>query len=233
MQAYRLEIVNRHVLVHLNDRLALIDTGSPRDIGRGRALTLLGKTRVPPSTQVHVLAAVSNHLGRNIEWLLGHDTLAECRLLLDWSRGLAAFTTGRLGCSAVVSIPIDLRAGVPLVAIEGGAGAAVAVLDSGAALSYVPAEAVLGRPPERTAADFYPSVGLFETGVWRLPIRVGTRTVEMEAGVLPEALREPLGGISGGWILGSDFFCERAVVLDYPDRRVLDAPGGSSFFERE
>jgi hypothetical protein len=232
MEEHRLEIINRHLLVHLNAQLALIDTGSPGDIGRGHALTLLGKMWTPPSRQVHVLEAVSNHLGCHVEWLLGHDTLAACCLLLDWSRELAVFSMSGLECAAATSIPIELLAGVPLVALHQSAGAAaVAVLDSGAALSYAPEAAVQGTDPGRREWDFYPLLGPFETDVWRLPIVVGTRKVEMQAGVLPEALCGSLGRISGGWILGSDFFRDRAVMLDYPSRRVLDAPGGSPFFE--
>jgi hypothetical protein len=231
MEEHLLEIVKGHLLVHLDARLALIDTGSPVDIGRGRALTLLGKTRMPPSRQVRVLEAVSSHLGRHIEWLLGHDTLAVCRLLLDWSGQRAVFSTAGLECAAATSIPIELLAGVPLVVLHRSEGAALAVLDSGAALSYAPETAVRGNDPQRREGDFYPLLGPFETDVWRLPVVVGTRTVQMEAGVLPEALRGSLGRISGGWILGGDFFRDRAVMLDYPSRRVLDAPGGSPFFE--
>jgi hypothetical protein len=231
MEEHRLEIVKRHLLVHLDARLALIDTGSPHDIGRGRALTLLGKMWMPPSRQVHVLEAVSNHLGRHVEWLLGHDTLAACRLLLDWSGELAVFSMTGLECAAATSIPIELQAGVPLVALDWSAGTALAVLDSGAALSYAPEAAVRGTDPQRRVWDFYPMLGPFETDVWRIPVVVGTRKVQMQAGVLPEALRGSLGRISGGWILGSVFFCDSAVMLVYPSRRVLDAPGGSPFFE--
>jgi hypothetical protein len=153
-------------------------------------------------------------------------------LLLDWSRELAVFSMTGLECAAATSIPIELLAGEPLVALHRSAGAAaLAVLDSGAALSYAPEAAVRGNDPQRREWDFYPMLGPFERDVWRLLVVVGTRKVEMQAGVLPEALRGSLGRISGGWILGSDFFRDRAVMLDYPSRRVLDAPGGSPFFE--
>jgi hypothetical protein len=42
MERFGLEIVRRHLLVHLEGGLALVDTGAPASVGRGRGFNLLG-----------------------------------------------------------------------------------------------------------------------------------------------------------------------------------------------
>ena len=222
---YRLDIIDRHVLVVLDGGRALLDTGSPFDIGRGRATELLGVRWDPPSLHAAALDVAQDHLGIAIEWLIGHPTLRRCRLLVDWTARAALVDPGAL---AGTRVPIDLALPVPvidLVVTDVGL-AARAVLDSGAALSYVPCSAVVDRTPVRTERDFHPSIGPFDVEVWALPITVGGRAIALEAAVLPPPLDRLLGGGCGGWILGSDFFRDRAIVLDYADRSVLDAPGG-------
>jgi hypothetical protein len=231
VEKHLLEIVNRHLLVHLDGGLALVDTGSPFDIGRGRAFTVLGRTWEPSATPSQVLGLASDHLGRDVEWLLGQGVLSAYRLLLDWPRGVAAFSTSAIEHAGATSVPIKLDKGVPLLGLRHGDASVEAVLDSGAALSYVPPAAVVGIPPERTERDFYPVFGHFETDVWRITVLVGVRLLEVEVGTLPDPLQGMLGRVSAGWILGSDFFRGRAVVLDYPGRRVIDAPDGDGYAE--
>ena len=89
-----------------------------------------------------------------------------------------------------------------------------------------PSSAVAGLAPIGRQRDFHPAIGGFDTEVWRLPACVGERDIALEVGVLPESLARQLGGLSGGWILGSDFFRDRAIVIAYPDGEVRDAPGG-------
>jgi len=223
----RLRIVDRHLLLELDDagRLALVDTGSPFDIGRGRAAMLLDEKWAPPSTHAAVLDAASAHLGLTVEWLIGAPTLSRCRALLDWRGGRAALGAVVIDVDAS-PLPIALPSGdVPTIEIGlDGGETARAVLDSGAALSYAPRAAVAGRAPIRRERDFHPLIGPFETDVFALPITVGARAIALEAGVLPPALERALA-TAGGWIVGSDFFCDRTIVLDYPALTVWDGEG--------
>ncbi|MEO8194391.1 MAG: hypothetical protein ABI681_11130, partial [Gemmatimonadales bacterium] len=73
--------------------------------------------------------------------------------------------------------------------------------------------------------DFYPGFGEFETDVWRVPVELGGRRFRISAGVLPPMLQMMFGVILGpdGWIIGSDFFRNRVMVIDYPTNRIIDA----------
>lgn len=218
-----LDVVDRHLLAVLDGRRALIDTGSPFDIGRGRTAELLDAAWSPPSTHVAVLDAAQAHLGIDIEWLIGFPTLTRCRVLLDWAGRDVRFDHAPIALADAIRHPIDLAAPVPVIELllADTGTTARAILDSGAALSYVPRAAVAHASPIRRERDFHPSIGPFEVDVFALAISVGGRPFALEAGVLPPPLDRALAG--GGWILGSDFFRDRAIVLDYPDRVVLDA----------
>jgi hypothetical protein len=226
-ERFSLAVVARHLLLRLDGGLALVDTGAPFDIGRGRETQLGGATWAPPSTYVAVLRLASAHLGVTVEWLIGHPTLARLRLQLDWVAGQAVVSDEPIAPPGATRLVIEVAPAlkVPRVEIQANDVRVPVVLDSGAMLSYVPPSVVDGRAPIRRARDFHPSIGAFETDVWSLPITVGGRAIALQAGVLPDALA-PLRAVSDGWILGSDFFDGRTIVLDYPGGCVLDLPGG-------
>ncbi|WP_437590024.1 hypothetical protein [Sorangium sp. So ce1000] len=221
-----LEILDRHLLIQLDGGLALVDTGSPFDIGRGGVTPLLDETWAPPTAHARVLDVAERHIGTRIDWLMGYPTLSRHHLLLDWTARAALLRRAPIEINGATRLPITLDRGVPRVEVLADEPV-WAVLDSGAALSFVPRAATKGRPL-RTERDFHPSIGAFETEVWTVPITIGGRAVTLEAGVLPPALERPLGALSGGWIVGSDFFRDRAIVLAYPEGAVYDAPGSAT-----
>lgn len=187
-----LEILHDHLVARVKGQAAVIDTGSP--------LTF----RAP--------AIVAEQLGQPVRWLVGTATLSRDRVLLDW--------TGRrmvVGGEALPgeTIPLVPHAGLFQVAVKGAHGSALAFLDTGAHLSYAPSAAVRGLIPVGRERDFYPMFGEFDVDVYELAIRVGRRRIRGRFGVLPELLALLLAGVGGtGWIMGSDFFRDRAIQLD-------------------
>ena len=228
----KLHVIDRHLLVELDGgggagRMALVDTGAPFDIGRGRAAEVLGQDWCPASDHAAALDAGEAHLGVALEWLIGWPTLSRGRLWLDWSSGRAQLSASALTLPGATPVALGFEAKVPRVDAVVDGRAVRMVLDTGAPLSYVPPAAVAQRTPVRNERDFHPSIGSFDTGVWRLPTSVAGRAFEIEAGLLPPALA-PLVTVSGGWILDSDFFKHRSIILDYPNTQLLDAPGGTA-----
>ncbi|MGI8402228.1 MAG: ARPP-1 family domain-containing protein [Gemmatimonadaceae bacterium] len=222
-ETHALEIVRDHMLMHVSDGLALIDTGSPISIGRGSPLVLRGREWVPSTTNAPVLDAVREHLGVAVDWLIGYDILKANRMLLDWRAG--AVHVGRPRTRHIVSrFPIEIVMGIPVITALHQGRSFRGVVDSGAALSYAPRSAVAGLPEAGEYQDFYPGVGGFTTPTWSAQIRLGEREVTARVGVLPEGLQLLFGMLLGpeGWIIGSEFFRDRAVLIDYRWRHILD-----------
>ncbi len=199
-RTFPLEIIRNHAIVRIGRAAALLDTGSPLSF------------RAP--------ALVSEQLGEPIRWLVGTDVLTRDRVLLDWSGRRVVIGGPALSGE---SLPLVPHAGLFQIEVEGAHGAALAFLDTGAHLSYAPASAVRGLVPVAHERDFYPLFGEFDVPVYALSVRVGRRKIRGRYAVLPELLAMLLAGVGGtGWILGSDFFRDRAIQLDLANNRVID-----------
>lgn len=200
MRKFKLEIVDGHQIAHLPDGLSLIDTGSPLSM-------------VPP-------AILLQNLPVPITRLVGTDELAKTRILLDCVNGEYIQDPSPLHGE---TFPLRPRLGVFEIALTFNGQEHHACLDTGAKLSYVAADAVTGLEPVGTEQDFCPLLGNFTVPVYELSIQVGSRTITGRFGVLPETLSS-LTAVLGlsGWILGADFFRDRAIVLDLKRARVVD-----------
>lgn len=227
VEEYPLEIIHDHLLVRVDGGRALIDTGSPMSIGRGKPLLLEGRTWQPGNANESVLDAVHEHLGVDVDWLVGYDIVHAHRMLLDW-RAQKAWIGATETKRATATFPIELVMGVPIIGASYQGRPVRAVLDSGAALSYAPRHAVAGAREDEAYRDFYPGAGAFDTATWRVSVTLSGREVELRAGVLPETLQMLFAMLLGpdGWIIGSDFFRDRAILLDYAGGRVLDMTEG-------
>jgi len=209
-------------------RLAILDTGSPVSIGRGAEYRVAGQVFNPSTAMQSVLDAAGNHIGRRIDWLFGHDFFAQNRVVIDWRARQVHIPGANEPTPRGFTIPVELVMGVPAVAGRSNRGRVRAVIDSGAALSYVPADVVQGLTPVGKQSDFYPGFGEFETDVWRVRAEIGGRSITIRAGILPPMLQMMFGLILGadGWIVGSDFFRNRTMVIDYPHNRIVDITEG-------
>lgn len=200
MQILPMQIVDGHPVVELPRGTAVIDTGSP--------ITL----RAP--------RMVSDAIGRPIEWIVGTDVLRRQPVLLD---GVAMRYVEGAPLAAGDELRLTEVMGVFTIALSWQGGTATAFLDSGAKLSYALAAAVDGLSPVGHERDFLPGFGTFEVPVHELDVVVGTRVIRGRFGVLPEMLQLLLSMLSRDtWILGSDFFRDRRILLDLASARVID-----------
>ncbi|MBA3752835.1 MAG: hypothetical protein H0X01_01530 [Nitrospira sp.] len=60
-----------------------------------------------------------------------------------------------------------------------------------------------------------------------MQVEVSGRSIDFRAGVLPPMLQLLFGMLVGdsGWILGADFFGDRAILLDYAAGRIIELSG--------
>jgi hypothetical protein len=220
-------MVIRHGHIMMDDgssRLAILDTGSPVSIGRGSPYAIAGQTWNPSAGMESVLDAAGSHIGYRIDWLFGHDFFAANRVIVDWPRRQVHVLGINDPHADGDVIPMELMMGVPTVRARTSRGPIRAVIDSGASLSYVPADVVSGFTPLGRRADFYPGFGEFETDLYQVRAELGERAVDLTAGVLPPTLQMMFGLLLGndGWIIGSDFFSERTIEIDYARQRFVD-----------
>jgi len=200
-------------------------------IGRGSAFAIAGQTWNPSTAMEFVLDDVASHLGTRIDWLLGYDFFAANRVIIDWPRRqLHVLGINDRHAHGTV-IPIELVMGVPMASVHTSDGLIRALIDTGASPSFVPPNVVSGLTPIGRRADFFPGFGGFETDLYRLRAELEGRVLEVTAGVLPPTVQMRFGGLLGrdSWIIGSDFFRERVIEIDYGRQRFVDLTHSSDF----
>jgi hypothetical protein len=223
METYLLEFHDDHPIARIGGRRCLIDTGSPVSIGE-QPVWLLGAQR-PLQREVMglTLAGLSEMVGTPLDALVGADVLHAGPFLVDWNHGTIAFSRAPIPFEGT-AVPTRRVLGIPIVTFRCAGEAVSGFLDSGAKLSYMPAERTAGLPSDGEAEDFYPGFGRFTTNTFRATLELGGFPFEARFGVLPDMLVMTLGLAGVSWILGSDVFKRFRVLVDLSASRVAVAP---------
>jgi len=220
LPSYKLRIETNHLLAELEGGLALIDTGSRRSYGAGRPFEI-GETPYMPTDDAPSLRKISQELGVEVNWLIGNDVLRDWVVMLDWNAGEIRFERSPFEINGT-EIPVHLPRGWPLLDISVDGRTVEAVLDSGAQRSYSDPETASTHASIGVADDFHLEYGRFKTQLYRVPLVVGGRAIDVQWGILPDRLHDLLS--IARWILGIDFFRERRIAVDLAKGRVVDSP---------
>lgn len=220
METYDLEPVPGHLMIRVQDRAVLLDTGSPHSLGTEPEITLAGRRWRLLRDELGLMSRIGAALDHPVDALLGTDVLRGLPLLLDGPASHVTFGVATPPAGSV--IPLTLPCGVPELILEHDAASVPAFLDTGAPLSYTTPEAVGGRAPDGTAVDFHPLVGSFTAPFYRLDVTVGGRPHRGRFAVLPAQLAPLRQMIGTRWILGGEFFRERRVLLDLDGKVAID-----------
>ena len=223
METCPLEIFEDHPIARIDGKRCLVDTGSPVSIGE-QPIWLLGAQHALQRSVMGLTAAgVSEMVGTPIDALLGADVLHAGPFLVDWNHGTIAFSRTPIPFEGA-AVPTRRVMGIPIVTFRHGGEPVSGFLDSGAKLSYMPAERAAGLPSDGEAEDFYPGFGRFTTDTVRAPVELGGFPFEARFGVLPDMLAMTLGLAGVSWILGSDAFKRFRVLVDLAASQVAVAP---------
>jgi len=217
METYDLETLPGHLMIMVRDRAVLLDTGSPHSLGTPTEISLAGRTWRLLRDELGLMSRIGTALGHRVDALLGTDVLRGVPLLVDGPAGRVSFDVETPSTGS--EIPLTLPCGVPELVLEHHGAAIPAFLDTGAPLSYTTPEAVAGRTPDGTEEDFHPLVGSFTAPFYQLDVIVGGRSHRGRFAVLPAQLAPLRQMIGTRWILGSEFFRDRRIMLDL-DRKV-------------
>jgi hypothetical protein len=192
---------NDHLLRRGPEGIELIDTGSPISM---------------PAPE-EAIRAVHPDLRR----LVGMDELSRGPLIIDWTDGLVRQPADPSEIDTpVATAPLTLMMGIPSIEIRHARRAAdrdqpsMALIDTGAPISYAPRQAVEGLMPVGEASDFLPMFGEFTTPLHRVRIEALGEERTILVGVLPPLFEAALGMLSDApWILGAEFLQGRRYCL--------------------
>jgi hypothetical protein len=212
---YRLCLERGHLIVEIDGRCFLVDTGSPLSFARRGTLTLAGKTYSLPTsglgTDADTVGALAN---LQIDGLLGLDILGEFDVVFDVASAVMVVHTERQerppGAATVTP-----RMGLLMVDAECSGRVCKAFLDSGAQYSYLPRGLDDGRAG-KTKRDFHPFLGRFRVVLRRTlgGLRVGGLSIKQHRHAEPpEILEKTLSALGVEGVVGTSLFTVCRVGL--------------------
>lgn len=157
---------------------------------------------------------VSEQLGMEIDSLIGCDQLRGVAVEIDWKGKHVTWSPSTASPEGAIPL-VKSGFGVPLLDLKGPTGTAQAIFDTGAPLTYVPADLVARARSHGTHEDFFPGLSEFETNLYQVPITVGTHEFTVARGVLPPLLAMALGLLCpSGYIVGTQLMSDRVTRFD-------------------
>lgn len=218
--------INGHIIVDLDGKNALIDTGSPGSMSP-EPFMFMGAQRVPPQNIMDVTTGqMSGLAGFPIHILIGCDMLREFDLLIRWRDGALELGNNIMGQKQ--AHPMSELMGIPVFPVTIAGKETKALLDTGAHISYINSEAVANEQRAGTKKDFYPMVGSFTTDLYVLPTGLDGRRFDLNYGILPDALQMMMGIAmqlsSTTAFMGTEIFSHFDCLLSWQRGRILWKP---------
>jgi hypothetical protein len=126
-----------------------------------------------------------------MDTLLGMDVLSQFDIELQ--RYQAKLLLNKVGSTMPGErLEIDAIMGIPRIPAVVDGKRIFLVFDTGAKLAYLPRQSVNGYQCIDVIEDFYPGFGQFSTPVYKVLFKIGSHTLELSTGVLPEILEMTL-----------------------------------------
>ena len=225
MVNYVYQRIHGHLILNIGGRPCLLDTGSPLSVGY-EPITVSGREFHLHDNYLGVNGIyLTEHIGTNIEALIGADIIKEFTLGIFPNEQLVQFS-GEPASGEIV-IPVQNFLGVPIITIGVNGRVMRVFFDTAAPMSYLLPDAFKGLQAYGRQEDFYPLLGNFLTDVYHLPVNIGGECRELRFGELPEELRTVLdaGGVQG--ILGTEILKHFGMCLSLRDGVMkLETPYG-------
>ncbi len=190
-----LRVERHHLFVERDGRRELVDTGSPLSL---------------PAAE---LGPARDRVGVPFDRLLGMDELGLAPFRIDLPGRRLELGTPHVAVDG--SFAVTSSAGVPRLAVRTAGRELLALLDTGAPITYLPAEVLPTGPPCGHYEDFLPGFGIpFRTGLYRVELEVGGRRIRTPAGTLPAGIQTTLEAFGAKGILGMPVLRRVALSLD-------------------
>lgn len=223
---FPIKVVNKHIIILLEEGPCLLDTGSPYCIG-ARPFQFLGEDlRQAEDFMGTPLTDLGPHIGADIEFLIGANALKTVSFVIDWER-LEFRVSDQPLSLAGERIVLETRTAVPIVCPTVQGVSRRLFFDTGAQISYLNRVLFDGLKSQGRVKDFHPSVGEYETPSFSLNVcfskNVG-KEIPVIFGVLPEALEQGLLPAKVDGVIGSEIFDAYIGGFDYRENLMILQP---------
>ena len=175
-------------LLDENNRKIIVDTGSPISFSDVSSIRFLNdwynRSNHP------LLAMIQKYLSTQISGLIGMDILSQYDLSFIYDRALGRWIVNPWQANLLEGEPfsVEYYGGVPVVEalVDGKRGKFF--LDTGATISFIRKGWINDQPYIGEAEDFFPTLGIFSTDLYRCQLKFANRVFSDSMGVMPGGL---------------------------------------------
>ncbi len=225
---FELRNAGNHAVIPMDGLRVCLDTGSPFTFKHPQGpsqVRLMDRDLTLPELPGPrgAMEAADRLLGFQFDVLMGMDLMSGLSWRLDWHTGKAEAAPAlpdEAGTTWLDLPPILPGLAVACPSFRVNHGAEVALLDTGAHLSYCVGQLPATARQVGQTQDFNPHLGLFDTPVWEDELEIGGHTVPVRFGRLPQQGAMMLQAMGASWILGSDLLRAFRMTLDLPAARL-------------
>lgn len=175
-------------LLDEGNRKVIVDTGSPISFSDVNSIRFLND-RYSRSNHP-LLAMIQKYLSSQISGLIGMDILNQYDLSFIYDRSLGRWIVKpwQVNTSEGDRFDVEHYGGVPVVEafVDGKRGKFF--LDTGATISFIRKGWISHQPYIGEAEDFFPTLGIFSTDMYRCQLQFANREFSDSMGVMPEGL---------------------------------------------
>lgn len=191
MQTLQFRKEQGHIIIPMDKRMALVDTGSPFSISQGH-FEWCGRKHAPQTNFMgFTTQKISKIAGIQIDILLGCNVLSEQDIRIRWRDN--ELDVGSDIPDAPIVGKLSTIERLPIFPITLKGRDTRAFFDTGAHLAYIAPEIVKEDKPLSKRDDFYPFVGRFTVPTYLVSTTLHGITFDIEYGVLPDSLQGMLG----------------------------------------
>lgn len=208
---YEYFISKGHHLVKIEDKVFLIDTGSPISFavtGNFNSIKINGNNYEMINNLVRVDGnALNEFIEVNIDGLIGVDIVSKIGgVFFDKLEKIITFTSGN-DLRNSVRVPIKIFGAMGMYYIDfkftAGGNNIKSLLDTGAYMSYIDPEIARLGVPDGNAIDYSPTFGgWIETTKVKLPVIIGSEKQEISMAIMTHAIKAQLSMLGYKAVLG-------------------------------
>ena len=186
MGNYIYQRIHGHIIVSIDGRQCLLDTGCPFSLGL-YPIRMHGREFEVHDAYLDITCDyLSQQIGLTIEAVIGADILEHFTLSIHPTEQMVQFQDSTPAGDIV--LPIRNFQGSPILRAALAGRVISAALDTGSPLSFLEPELLAGHEPFAEMEEFHPVVGYFLTPVYRLPLDLGGYSRELNFGPLPSEI---------------------------------------------
>lgn len=216
MANYQFQMHHGHVIVNVEGRLYLLDSGAPFSVGY-EPLHIGGRMFAVEQSYLGVTASyLWEHIGVPVEGMIGADVLRAFNLSVYAAERIIQFN--HVPPAGEIVLPVHQCNDLPVISVGVNNRVRRMFFDTGAALSYLLPPVFDGVEPDGRHEDFYPLVGNFLTPIYHLDVELGGHRRQFRFGQAPEELRDMLAAANVQGMIGTELLRQFGLNLSLRDK---------------